>query len=53
MAVVLLHNMKTMKELVADQGAAAELRDMTRLYLASKLGRKGGGMKVQRKGTNE
>ncbi len=30
MSVVLLNNMKTMKELVADQGAEAELRDMTR-----------------------
>ena len=37
MAVVLLNNMKTMKQLVADEGAAAELRDMTRLYLASRL----------------
>jgi AcrR family transcriptional regulator len=37
MAVVLLNNMKAMKELVADQGAAAELRDMTRVYLTSKL----------------
>jgi AcrR family transcriptional regulator len=43
MAVVLLHNMKTMKALAADspgaesRGASAELRDMTRLYLASKL----------------
>ena len=53
MAVVLLQNMKAMKELVADEGAAAELRDMTRLYLASKLGGKGGAMKVQRKGPNE
>jgi AcrR family transcriptional regulator len=43
MAVVLLHNMKTMKAFAADldgsesRGASAELRDMTRLYLASKL----------------
>ena len=43
MAVVLLHNMKTMKALAADHGgatvdgASTELRDMTRLYLASKL----------------
>jgi hypothetical protein len=37
MAVVLLTNMMAMKELAADQGAAAELRDMTRLYLKSKL----------------
>jgi AcrR family transcriptional regulator len=41
MAAVLLHNMKAMKALVAEYGeaggAVAELRDMTRLYLASKL----------------
>jgi AcrR family transcriptional regulator len=41
MAVVLLQNMKTMKSLAAEDGecvgAAAELRDMTRLYLANKL----------------
>ena len=37
MAVVLLQNMKAMKELAADEGAAAELREMTRLYLASRL----------------
>ena len=37
MAVVLLHNMKAMKALVADPGATQELRDMTRLYLLSKL----------------
>ncbi len=43
MAVVLLHNMKLMKILNSDDvladsgGASAELRDMTRLYLASKL----------------
>jgi AcrR family transcriptional regulator len=43
MAIVLLHNMKTMKALTVehgnanDSGASAELRDMTRLYLASKL----------------
>jgi len=41
MAVVLLYNMKAMKALAADDptavGASAELRDMTRLYLASKL----------------
>ena len=42
-AVVLLQNMKTMKALSAehgrngDAGAIAELREMTRLYLASKL----------------
>ena len=44
MAAVLLHNMKAMKALVAEYGeaggAVAELRDMTRLYLASKLRRK-------------
>jgi AcrR family transcriptional regulator len=46
MAVVLLHNMKTMKALAADQGgagdsgAAAELREMNRLYLTSKLSEK-------------
>ena len=43
MALVLLHNMKTMKAFAADhagatsRGASAELRDMTRLYLATKL----------------
>jgi hypothetical protein len=43
MAVVLLYNMKAMKALAPDHGgvdiagAAAELRHMTRLYLASKL----------------
>jgi AcrR family transcriptional regulator len=43
MAIVLLHNTKTMKTLVADHGgittsgAPVELRDMTRLYLAGKL----------------
>jgi AcrR family transcriptional regulator len=43
MAVVLLQNMKNMKTLAADHeaatsgGASAELRDMTRIYLASKL----------------
>jgi len=41
-AVVLLHNMKTMKELTLEQGitspgATAELREMNRLYLASRL----------------
>jgi AcrR family transcriptional regulator len=42
-AVVLLHNMKTMKALTLEQGiatspgATAELREMNRLYLASKL----------------
>jgi AcrR family transcriptional regulator len=42
-AVVLLHNMKTMKALTLEQGigtspgAAAELREMNRLYLASKI----------------
>jgi AcrR family transcriptional regulator len=40
MAVVLLQNMKTMKSLSTERnaGAIAELRAMTRLYLASKLG---------------
>jgi|GEM_PF-4056615 len=42
MAAVLLQNMKGMKALLAahgqDSGAVAELREMTRLYLASKLG---------------
>lgn len=42
MAAVLLQNMKAMKTLVAnhgaDSGAVAELREMTRLYLASRLG---------------
>jgi AcrR family transcriptional regulator len=40
MAVVLLQNLKTMKSLSVerDSGAIAELRAMTRLYLASKLG---------------
>jgi AcrR family transcriptional regulator len=41
MAVVLLQNMKAMKALVVEHGeasgAVAELRDMTRLYLATKL----------------
>jgi AcrR family transcriptional regulator len=41
MAAVLLQNMKAMKALVAEygkaSGAVAELREMTRLYLASKL----------------
>jgi AcrR family transcriptional regulator len=37
MAVVLLNNMKAMKELVDDRGAAEELREMTRLYLTSRL----------------
>jgi AcrR family transcriptional regulator len=43
-AVVLVHNMKTMKMLSTEknesnpQGAMQELREMTRLYLASKLG---------------
>ena len=44
MAAVLLHNMKAMKALAAEygeaSGAVAELRAMTRLYLASKLRRK-------------
>jgi AcrR family transcriptional regulator len=44
MAAVLLHNMKTMKALVAEygetSGAVAELREMTRVYLASKFRRK-------------
>jgi AcrR family transcriptional regulator len=45
-AIVLLHNMKTMKALILEQGAAtrpgapAELREMNRLYLASKLSKK-------------
>jgi AcrR family transcriptional regulator len=45
-AVVLLHNMKTMKTLTFEQGivtspgATAELREMNRLYLASKLSKK-------------
>jgi AcrR family transcriptional regulator len=40
MAVVLLQNMKTMKSLSTERNAGAidELRAMTRLYLASKLG---------------
>jgi AcrR family transcriptional regulator len=40
MAVVLLQNMKTMKSLSTERnaGAIVELRAMTRLYLASKLG---------------
>ena len=39
MAVVLRHNMKTMKSLDVDEsaGAIAELRAMTTLYLKSKL----------------
>ncbi|MDB5313522.1 MAG: transcriptional regulator [Gemmataceae bacterium] len=45
-AVVLLHNMKTMKALTLEQGiatspgAVAELREMNRLYLGSKLAKK-------------
>ena len=45
-AVILLHNMKTMKALTLEQaiatspGATAELREMNRLYLASKLSKK-------------
>lgn len=45
-AVVLLHNMKTMKALTLENGIAtspgapAELREMNRLYLASKLRKK-------------
>jgi AcrR family transcriptional regulator len=45
-AVVLLHNMKTMKALTLEEGIAtspgapAELREMNRLYLASKLSKK-------------
>jgi AcrR family transcriptional regulator len=45
-AVVLLHNMKTMKALTLEQGiatspgAAAELREMNRLYLARKIAKK-------------
>jgi AcrR family transcriptional regulator len=45
-AVVLLHNMKTMKALTLEQGIATspgapgELREMNRLYLASKLSEK-------------
>ena len=40
MAVILLQNMKTLKSLDTERnaGAIAELRAMTRLYLASKLG---------------
>jgi hypothetical protein len=45
MATVFLHNMKAMKALAAEYRHAsspvAELRDMTRLYLASKLRGKG------------
>ena len=39
-AVVLLQNMKTMKALEPDRdaGTIAELREMTQLYLRSKLG---------------
>jgi AcrR family transcriptional regulator len=46
-AVILLHNMKTMKALTfeegiaASPGATAELREMNRLYLASKLPERG------------
>jgi AcrR family transcriptional regulator len=45
-AVILLHNMKTMKALTIDQGiatspgATAELREMNRLYLVSRLSEK-------------
>ena len=45
-AVVVLHNMKTMKAITFEQGGAtspgamAELREMNRLYLASKLSKK-------------
>jgi AcrR family transcriptional regulator len=45
-AVILLHNMKTMKALTLEQGIAtslgapAELREMNRLYLASKFSKK-------------
>jgi len=45
-AVVLLHNMKTLKAMTIEHGVAissgapAELREMNRLYLASKLGAK-------------
>jgi AcrR family transcriptional regulator len=45
-AVVVLHNMKTMKAITFEQGSAtspgamAELREMNRLYLASKLSKK-------------
>lgn len=45
-AVVLLHNMKTMKTLTFEQGiatspgATAELREMNRLYLAGKLSKR-------------
>jgi AcrR family transcriptional regulator len=40
MSLVLMQNMKTMKSLSTERnaGAIAELRTMTRLYLASKLG---------------
>ena len=45
-AVIVLHNMKTMKALTLEQGiatspgATTELREMNRLYLASKLSEK-------------
>ncbi len=45
-AVIVLHNMKIMKALTLEQGIAtspgapAELREMNRLYLASKLSKK-------------
>jgi hypothetical protein len=45
-AVFLLHNMKTMKALTLEKGIATspgapvELREMNRLYLASKLSKK-------------
>ena len=48
MAVILLHNMKTMKAMQLDQnvatspGAANELRQMNRLYLVKRLGKKAG-----------
>jgi len=48
MAVILLHNMKTMKAMRFDQnvatspGAANELRQMNRLYLVNRLGKKAG-----------
>lgn len=47
MAVVLLHNMRTMAALIAEgeqsrPGALAELRDMTGLYVASRLSRGSG-----------
>ena len=48
MAAILLQNMRVMAMLIAEQapdeppGALVELRDMTRFYLANRLGRAGG-----------